>query len=34
MIEKHSGNKTKMAKELGLSRYGLMKKMQRYGLEA
>lgn len=32
MFEKHGGNKTKVAKELGLSRYGLLKKMQRYGL--
>jgi len=31
-LEKHGSNKTKVAKELGLSRYGLMKKMQRYGL--
>lgn len=30
-LEKHRDNKTKAAKELGLSRYGLMKKMQRYG---
>ncbi len=32
MLEKHQGNKTTAAKELGLSRYGLIKKMQRYGL--
>jgi transcriptional regulator with PAS, ATPase and Fis domain len=32
MIEVHKGNKTKMAQALGMSRYGLMKKMQRYGL--
>ena len=32
MIDEHQGNKTKIAKALGLSRYGLMKKMQRYGL--
>ena len=31
-LEKHDGNKTQAAKELGLSRFGLMKKMQRYGL--
>lgn len=31
-LEKHKGNKSVAAKELGLSRYGLMKKMQRYGL--
>jgi transcriptional regulator with PAS, ATPase and Fis domain len=31
-LEKHEGNKTQAAKELGLSRFGLMKKMQRYGL--
>ena len=31
LLEKHSGNRTRAAKELGLSRYGLMKKMQRYG---
>ena len=29
---KHRGNKTKVARDLGLSRNGLMKKMQRYGL--
>ena len=29
-LEKHGGNKTKVAKELGLSRNGLMKKMKRY----
>ena len=32
ILEKHGGNKTKVAKELGLSRNGLMKKMKRYGL--
>lgn len=32
MLEKHQGNRTKTAEELGLSRYGLSKKMQRYGL--
>jgi Nif-specific regulatory protein len=32
VLEKHGGNKTKVAKELGLSRNGLMKKMKRYGL--
>jgi Nif-specific regulatory protein len=31
-LEKHEGNKTQAAKELGLSRFGLMKKVQRYGL--
>ncbi len=31
-LEKHNGNKTRVAQELGLSRFGLMKKMQRYGL--
>ena len=31
-LKKHRGNKTKVAKELGLSRNGLMKKMQRYGI--
>lgn len=30
-LEKHGGNRTRVAGELGLSRYGLMKKMQRYG---
>jgi Nif-specific regulatory protein len=32
MIDEHNGNKTRIAKALGLSRYGLTKKMQRYGL--
>jgi transcriptional regulator with PAS, ATPase and Fis domain len=31
MLEKHQGNKSKIAKELGLSRYGLTMKMGRYG---
>ena len=31
LLEKHGGNKTRVANELGLSRYGLIKKMQRYG---
>lgn len=31
-LAKHAGNKTRAAEELGLSRFGLMKKMQRYGL--
>ncbi len=31
-LQRHQGNKTRVAKELGLSRNGLMKKMQRYGL--
>lgn len=30
-LREHGGNKTRVAKELGLSRNGLMKKMQRYG---
>ena len=32
VLKKHEGNKTRIAKELGLSRNGLMKKMKRYGL--
>jgi transcriptional regulator with GAF, ATPase, and Fis domain len=31
-MQKHAGNKTSAAKELGLSRFGLMKKLQRYNL--
>ena len=31
-LQRHQGNKTRVAKELGLSRNGLMKKMQRYSL--
>lgn len=31
-IIKHAGNKTRIAQELGLSRFGLIKKMQRYGI--
>lgn len=31
-LEKHQGNKTRAAEELGLSRFGLLKKIQRYGL--
>jgi transcriptional regulator with GAF, ATPase, and Fis domain len=31
-IKNQKGNKTRAAKELGMSRYGLTKKMQRYGL--
>jgi Nif-specific regulatory protein len=31
-LKRQKGNKTKVAKELGLSRNGLMKKMRRYGL--
>ena len=31
MLEKHQGNKSRTAKALGLSRYGLSKKLQRYG---
>ena len=34
MIEEHQGNKTKIANHLGLSRFGLIKKMRRYGFEA
>ena len=33
-LREHNGNKTRVAKELGLSRNGLMKKIQRYGLKA
>ena len=32
ILTKHGGNRTRAAKELGLSRYGLLKKIQRYGL--
>jgi len=32
MLETHQVNKTRVAKALGLSRYGLIKKIQRYGL--
>ena len=31
-LQRHQGNKTRVARELGLSRNGLMKKMQRYSL--
>jgi transcriptional regulator with PAS, ATPase and Fis domain len=31
-LRRHQGNKTRVAEELGLSRFGLMKKMQRYGI--
>jgi transcriptional regulator with PAS, ATPase and Fis domain len=31
-LREHNGNKTRVARELGLSRNGLMKKIQRYGL--
>jgi transcriptional regulator with GAF, ATPase, and Fis domain len=31
ILAKHGGNKSKVARALGLSRYGLMKKLQRYG---
>jgi len=31
MLEKHQGNKSRVARAVGLSRYGLSKKMQRYG---
>jgi transcriptional regulator with PAS, ATPase and Fis domain len=34
MIEEHAGNKSKIAKQLGLSRFGLQKKMKRYGFIA
>jgi two-component system response regulator HupR/HoxA len=30
-LEEHKGNKTKVARQLGLSRFGLAKKMKRYG---
>jgi len=30
VLGRHHGNKTRAARELGLSRYGLIKKMQRY----
>ncbi len=32
-LERHRGNKSKAARELGLSRVGLRSKLQRYGLE-
>ena len=32
VLEKHMGNKSAAAAELGLSRYGLRKKLERYGL--
>jgi Nif-specific regulatory protein len=32
MLKKHGGNKSKVARVLGLSRFGLTKKIQRYGL--
>ncbi len=31
-LERNKGNKSRAARELGLSRYGLVKKMKRYGL--
>lgn len=34
MLEKHQGNKSRTAKALGMSRYGLSKKLQRYGFTA
>jgi transcriptional regulator with PAS, ATPase and Fis domain len=34
MLEQYQGNKTKIASHLGLSRFGLIKKMRRYGFEA
>lgn len=33
ILLRHHGNKTRVAKELGLSRVGLRAKMRRYGLE-
>ncbi len=32
VLEKHGGNKARAARELGLSRFGLLKKIKRYGL--
>jgi transcriptional regulator with GAF, ATPase, and Fis domain len=32
MLVKHGNNNTRIARELGLSRFGLMKKLKRYGL--
>jgi Nif-specific regulatory protein len=32
LLEEHGGNKTRVARQLGLSRFGLAKKMKRYGL--
>jgi transcriptional regulator with PAS, ATPase and Fis domain len=32
-LEEYNGNRTRMAEKLGLSRFGLMKKMKRYGLQ-
>jgi DNA-binding NtrC family response regulator len=32
--EKHNGNKTHMAEELGVSRWTLLQKMRAYGIES
>jgi two-component system response regulator HupR/HoxA len=32
-LQKHKGNKSRAAEELGLSRVGLRNKLERYGLE-
>ncbi len=32
LLDEHKGNKTRVARQLGLSRFGLAKKMKRYGL--
>jgi two-component system response regulator HupR/HoxA len=32
-LERHGGNRSRVAEALGLSRFGLRKKMQRLGLE-
>ena len=32
-LQRNTGNRTRTAEDLGLSRLGLRKKMQRYGLE-
>jgi transcriptional regulator with PAS, ATPase and Fis domain len=32
-FDKHNGNKTHMAEELGVSRWTLLKKMRAYGIE-
>jgi two-component system response regulator HupR/HoxA len=33
-LQRHSWNKSRAAQELGLSRLGLRKKLERYGLDA
>jgi two-component system response regulator HupR/HoxA len=33
-MQRHRGNKSRVARELGLSRVGLRAKLARYGLEA